>query len=693
MSANKNEKKFVNREISWLSFNERVLQEASDKSVPLIERIKFLGIYSSNLDEFFSVRVGTIKRMHDAGIKAKSILYGTPREILNEIQRIVIIQRDKFENIFTDITKELESKHIFFVNEMQLNREQSEFVKNYFDAEVRPRLVPLMLNYIPTFPYLKNQVIYLAVYLWRSTAEEKPLYSLIELPANILPRFILLPNINKRRYIIMLDDIIRFGLKDIFANFQHERIEAFTIKLTRDAELEIDDDVRKSFFEKISKSLKQRKMGQPVRFVYDRNIPRDLLDFILRSLELSDFDNLIPGGRYHNARDFIKFPQMQLNLPSYKIKNNIMHRTIKQHNSIFDAIKENDILLYYPYHSFHHIIDLLREAAIDPKVKRIKMTLYRLARNSSIINALINASRNGKDVTVVIELQARFDEEANIEWTQKLEDYNVRILDGVPGLKVHSKLCLIDRIEDEGMIQYAYIGTGNFNESTAKIYADHGLLTVDNQITGEVHRLFKFLENNYKTYNYKHLLVAPLNMRTKLNFLIKNEMKNAKAGKQAYIYVKINSLVDTKIMEKLYKASQAGVKIKMIVRGICSLIPGVQGLSENIEIISIVDKYLEHSRIYIFCNDGNELFYISSADLMVRNLDNRVEVAAPIYDPMIQQELKELFNIQFKDNTKARIINKSRDNQYQKTKSLRKCRAQEDIYTFLEKLNSTPAKT
>lgn len=686
-------KKFVNREVSWLSFNERVLQEASDKSVPLAERIKFLGIYSSNLDEFFSVRVGTIKRMQDAGIKAKSILYATPHEVLNEIQRIVIIQRDKFESIFNDITKELENKRVSFINETQLNREQSNFVHHYFDSEVRPRLVPLMLNYIPTFPYLKNQVIYLAVYLWRTSIGEKPLYSLIELPANILPRFILLPGINKYRSIIMLDDIIRFGLRDIFSNFQHDRIEAFTIKLTRDAELEIDDDVRNSFFEKISKSLKQRKLGHPVRFVFDRNIPKDLLDFILRSLDLSTFENLIPGGRYHNARDFMKFPQSELNLPTYKTKAAIIHRSFRNHTSIFDAIHENDILLHYPYHSFHYIIDLLREAAIDPKVKRIKMTLYRLARNSSIINALINASRNGKEVTAVIELQARFDEEANIEWTQKLEDNNVRILDGVPGLKVHSKLCLIDRVEDDGTIQYAYIGTGNFNEATAKLYSDHGVLTANAQITGEVHRVFKFLENNYKTYNYKHLLVSPLNMRSKLNFLIKNEIKNAKAGKEAYMYLKMNSLVDTKIMEKLYKASQAGVKIKMIVRGICSLIPGIKGLSENIDIISIVDKYLEHSRIYIFCNEGHELVYISSADWMVRNIDNRVEVATPIYDATIQQELREFFNIQFKDNTKARIINKERDNQYQRNQSLRKFRAQEDIYTFLDKLHKLSDKS
>jgi len=680
--------KFINREISWLSFNDRVLQEAQDKSVPLLERIKFLGIYSSNLDEFFSVRVGTIKRMIDAGIKAKSILYGTPREILNEIQRIVIIQRDIFESTFNDINRELEKKRVYFVNEKELNQEQAQFTNDYFESEVRPRLVPIMLNYVPTFPYLKNQVIYLAIYLSRAMTGKKPLYSLIELPANILPRFLLLPDINRRKYVIMLDDIIRFGLKDVFATFEHDSIAAYTIKLTRDAELEIDDDVRKSFFEKISKSLKQRKLGQPVRFVYDREMPKDLLNFILKSLELTSFDNLIPGGKYHNARDFIKFPSLDLQLPKNPKRNSIPNKLIVRSNSLFSSIKENDVLLHYPYQSFHYIIDLLREAAIDPQVKSIKMTLYRVAKKSSVINALINASRNGKQVTVVLELQARFDEEANIGWTQKLEEQNVRILDGVPGLKVHSKLCLIERLENECITKYAYIGTGNFNESTATIYSDHGLLTVDNNITNEVHRVFKFLENNYKTYNFKHLLVSPFNLRSKLNSLIKNEIKNAKAGKEAYLHIKINNLVDTKLVEKLYKASQAGVKIKMIIRGICSLVPGIEGLSENIEIFSIVDKYLEHSRIYIFCNDGDELFYISSADWMVRNLDNRVEVSTPIYEPTIKQELKDFFNIQLKDNTKSRIIDKERNNQYRKNTYIRKFRAQEDIYTYLKKLNS-----
>ncbi len=677
-------RKYINREVSWLSFNARVLQEAADPMVPLIERLKFMGIYSSNLDEFFSVRVGTLKRMDDAGIKAKAILGGSPRKILNEIQRIVLSQRDNFDRIFTDLQKALQKEHIYFVNEQQLSPEQAEFVQAYFQTEVRPRLVPIMLNGLPAFPYIKNQVIYLAIHLAKNRIHNEVQYALIEVPANVLPRFLVLPRIGQKKYIILLDDVIRFGLKDIFALFEFDSIHAYTIKLTRDAELDIDDDVTKSFYEKISNSLKQRQKGQPVRFVYDRTMPKDLLQFILKQNRLTNFENLISGGRYHNARDFMNFPNIDSCLPQYEKKPALLHKDVQRHRSIFSAIREKDILVHYPYQSFSHIIDLLREAAIDPKVTSIKITLYRLAKKSSVINALLNASRNGKQVTVVMELQARFDEEANIQWTQKLEDEDIRLLDGVPGLKVHCKLCLISRKEGDELKHYSYIGTGNFNEQTSKIYSDHALLTADDRITGEVNKVFKFLENNYRTYNYKHLLVSPFYMRKRLNKYIKNEIKNAKAGLPAYIHMKLNSLVDRDLIDLLYQASQAGVKIKMIVRGICSLVPGVPGMSDNIEVYSILDKYLEHSRISIFCNGGKEKFYISSADWMVRNLDNRVEVAVPIYDPDIQQEFRDFMDIQFSDVTKARIINSKQDNAYRRSSHRQKHRAQEDIYEYLK---------
>ncbi len=676
-------KKYISREISWLSFNDRVLQEAADPKVPLMERFKFLGIYSSNLDEFYSVRVGTLRRVIKEKIKVKAELGANPTALLNKIQKIVLEQRDKFDDIFTRLKKDLENQKIFIIDEMQLNQEQQEFVKTYLEQEVRPRLVPIMVNEHSPFPYLKNRIIYLAVYMIHRQVPVEKKFALIEVTADILPRFVKLPPIEDRKFIIMLDDIIRFGLRDIFAIFDFDDISAYTIKLTRDAEITIDDDVTISFFEKISKSIKQRKMGLPVRFVYDREMPEDLLEFILEKNNLKKFENLNPGGRYHNARDFVNFPNVGSSRLEYPKIQPLLHPNIGTYRSILQAIKDQDLLLHYPYQSFHHFIDLLREAAIDPNVISIKITLYRVAQKSNVVNSLINASQNGKSVTVVMELQARFDEEANIYWTKKLEEADIHLIDGVPGLKVHSKLCLITRMENGKKVHYGSVGTGNFNESTARVYSDHTLFTSDKRITGELVRVFEFLEKTYKSFSYKHLLVSPFYMRKRLLKMIKNETRNARAGKEAYIYLKLNSLVDQEMIKKLYRASQAGVKIRMIVRGICSLVPGIKDVSENIEVISIVDKYLEHSRILIFANDGDEKIYLSSADWMVRNLDNRVEVAVPVYHPEIQKEIKQFLEIQFQDTVKARIINQNQDNTYKKGTGT--YQAQNDIYHSLDR--------
>lgn len=674
----------VNREISWLSFNARVLQEAADPSTPLIERLRFLGIFSSNLDEFFRVRVGSLKRMITAGVKAKAAFGGSPKKILKEIHDIVLVQRARFDYIFPEVYKELGKKQIFVINEKDLTADQADFVRSYFRREVRPRLVPIMLDSQIEFPYLRNQVIYLAIHLSKKDDPKSTRYALIEVPADILPRFIALPETGRKKYIIMLDDIIRFGLSEIFAIFDHDTAVAYTIKLTRDAELDIEDDITKSAFEKISKSIKQRITGQPVRFVYDRNMPKDLLNLVLGELNLLDFDNVISGGRYHNAKDFIGFPRIGDAELSYDKCAPIRHPQIERHSSLFKAIREGDILLHYPYHSFDHTLDLLREAAIDPKVTAIKMTLYRVASNSNIVNALVNAIRNGKEVSVLIELKARFDEEANIHWTKTLEEAGAHLLDSVPGLKVHAKLCLITRREGKKSAKYAVISTGNFNESTARIYSDHSLLTSEKNVTYEVDRVFRFLENNYKTYTYKHLIVSPFYMRKRFTKFIKNEIKNAQAGKPAYIDIKVNSLVDETMIDWLYQASQAGVKIRMIVRGICSLVPGVKGKSENIEVISIVDKYLEHSRLFVFRNNGDEQYFLSSADWMIRNLDNRVEVATPVYDKKIQAELRTFFDIQWRDNSKARIINQAQDNTMRENNGAAKSRAQVEIYDYLK---------
>lgn len=684
--------KYINREISWLSFNERVLQEAADPSVPLNERLRFLGIYSSNLDEFFRVRVGTLKRMVKAGIKGEGEFSGSPKKTLAKIQEIVIGQRQKFDQIFTDLNRELEKERIFILNEKELNEHQERFVHDYFVQEVRPTLVPVMLDSVSQFPYLKNQVIYLVINMSRNEDPQNVKYALIEVPADLLPRFILLPSIGRNKYIIMLDDVIRFRLPDIFAIFEFDRFDAYTIKLTRDAELEIEDDVIHSLFEKISKSVKQRVTGQPVRFVYDREVPQKLLDFVLEQTNLKKFDNIIPGGRYHNARDFIKFPNVGLSRLEYAKQPSLPHPAIAKHRSLFEAIRERDILLHYPYQSFQYTIDLLREAAIDPKVTSIHMTLYRVAKHSNVVNALINAMRNGKSVSVLLELKARFDEEANIHWTQQLEEEGAHMLESVPGLKVHAKLCLITRKEGKKQSRYAIVGTGNFNESTAKIYSDHALFTANKAITREVAHVFEFLNDHYKTHSYKHLFVSPFCMRKKIQKLIKNEIKNAKGGKEAYIYLKLNNLVDPRLIGKLYEASQAGVQIKMVIRGICSLVAGVEGFSENIEAVSIVDKYLEHSRMFIFCNAGDEKYYISSGDWMGRNLDNRVEVAVPIYDKTLQQELKGYSSIQLQDNQKARIINQDLNNTYRNGVADVQLRAQEETFTFLNRTYSSYAE-
>ncbi|WP_370571781.1 polyphosphate kinase 1 [Methanomethylovorans sp.] len=675
--------KFVNREISWLSFNERVLQEAADPSLPLLERLKFLGIFSSNQDEFFSVRVGTVHRMIDAGVKSSEIIGDSPKKTMKMIHKRVLQLRDRFDEIFIELEKELEKANISIINETELSPQQQDFVRDYFISKVRPRLVPIMFRELRKFPYLKNQAIYLAIAMYKYRDPQDFNYALIEVPADVLPRYLPLPSDTDTQYIIMLDDIIRFGLTNIFSIFDYDSIIAYTIKLTRDAELDIDDDVMKSFFEKISEGLKQRERGEPVRFVYDREIPEDLLHIILEGLKLKNFENIVPGGRYHNARDFMNFPDVGTSSLLYEKSKQIRHPDLPVNRSVLDVIHSKDVMLCYPYHSFDHMIDLLREAAIDPNVTDIKMTFYRVAKNSNVVNALINAVKNGKSVTVVIELQARFDEMANIYWTQKLEEAGATIIDGVPGLKVHAKLCEITRMENDIPVSYACIGTGNFNEATAHVYSDHSLLTSNPAITKEVKHLFDFFEHTYKHISYDHLIVAPHYMRNKIYRLINIEIRNARTGKKAYMYLKMNNLVDRRMIEKLYDASQAGVKIRMVIRGICSLVPGIKGLSENIAITSIVDKYLEHSRVFIFCNGGDEKYFISSADWMVRNLDRRVEVAVPIYDISIQKELKQFMETQFADNTKARIINKEQNNKYVKrnlSSDIR--RSQDELYTF-----------
>jgi polyphosphate kinase len=656
--------KTINRDLSWLSFNERVLQEAIDTKVPLIDRMRFLGIFSNNQDEFFKVRVATIKRMIDLGYDPKQLDEENPKKNIIRIQEKVIQLQSKFLDAFDSIIQGLEKENIFLINEKQLNDIQAQFVDDYFDANILPFLSPIMLNNVDKFPYLKDKSIYFAIKITSNNPDISTEYALMDIPSPMLNRVILLPSVGEKKYIIFIDDVIRYCLKDLFAIFNFDNFEAYTIKLTRDAELDIDSDLSKSFLEKISEGVSERSKGQPVRFVYDRQIPKDLLQYIIQKLKFDNYDTVIPGSRYHNFKDFMSFPNIGGSHLEFEPTPPVDHPQIKRHQSIIQLIAKQDIMLHYPYQKFDHFVDLLREASMDPKVRTIKITLYRVSKNSKVINALINAARNGKQVIVVIELQARFDEKSNIYWSKKLEEVGATILFGIKALKIHCKLVQISRKEGKTLQNYSIISTGNFHEGNASVYTDVALFTCDKRITSEVERVFQFFDNPYWNYDYKYLLISPLYMRRKFIRLIDNEIKNAKAGKDAYMLLKINNLVDTNMVKKLYEANNAGVKIKLLVRGICCIRPGLPGLSENISATSIVDKFLEHSRVFVFCNNNDELYYISSADWMTRNLDHRVEVTCPVFDDNIKKELRKLLEIQLSDNVKARILNDIQDNQY-----------------------------
>ncbi|CAN5276871.1 polyphosphate kinase 1 [soil metagenome] len=675
----------INREISWLAFNERVLMEAADPTVPLIERLRFLGIFSNNQDEFFRVRFATIKRIVNFNIKNSGILGGSPTEILQQIRDITRKHRFLFEETYSKIKSELEKEGVNFVNEKDLTPEQGTFVKQYFDDKVRPVITPIMVDQLNDWPVLNERHIYLAVKMSNSANKDKARYSFIEVPTNVRSRFLVLPEEKGKKYIILLDDVIRYNLRQIFYLFETDELSAYTIKVTKDAELDIDNDVSSSFIDQLAKSLKKRHVATTVRFIYDEEMPPEFLEFLRGKFNVSTEDSVVAGGRYHNFKDFIDFPDLGLRHLRYKHIHPLSHKYLKPYTSIIQTIAKKDTLLHLPYQAFHHVTDFLQEAAIDPKVTHIYITLYRVSRVSAVVNALINALRNGKKVTVVMELQARFDEENNIYWANRLQEEGAHLIPGVKSLKVHCKLLLIKRKDKGSETLYANIGTGNFNEMTARLYTDKSFFTADPQITREVAKLFEFFDNNLKIFRYKHLLVSPFFLRKRLYELIANEIKFAKKGKPAFIWIKVNGLIDIGMIQKLYDASNAGVKIRLIVRGVCALIPGVKGMSENIEAISVVDRFLEHSRIYMFGNGGAQSHYISSADWMTRNLDHRIEVACPIYDLSLRKELSEVFEIQWKDNTKARLHNGAKSHEYRKKKRGQKNgREQEDIYNYLK---------
>jgi len=688
---------YIDREKSWLCFNARVLQEAADPTVPLLDRLRFLGIFSNNLDEFFRVRFAAIRRLSLSGQTGEKVLGGiSSQQLLKDITEIVIKQQSESLRILNIIEKELESEGVFIINENEITKDQESFLNDFFIQKVSPALVTIILNDLAEFPILKDTSGYLAVKmvmksnqsdnkssLFGLKKQKKEIrYAVIEIPKTI-NRFVELPSNGTKKYIILLDDVIRYNLNKIFTIFDYESIQAHMIKITRDAQLEIDSDLSKSIVEKISESVRDRRIGEPVRFIYDQSIEKDTLKFFLEKMNIDATDSIIPGGRYHNRRDYMDFPNLGRFDLLYQSKTPLPVEGLNLEGSILQKISTKDYLINAPYQSFSYLIKFLREAALDPKVVSIKITLYRLAKNSQVISSLINAAKNGKKVVVQIELQARFDEASNISYAEQMQTEGIELIFGIKGLKVHSKICVIERLEDNKIKRYGFISTGNFNESTAKVYTDVTLFTCHQQILKDAAKVFDFFEVNYRVHRYKHLVVSPHYTRNKFYKLIDREIMHALSGKETYINLKMNSLSDYRMIDKLYDASRAGVKIKLIIRGICCLIPGVPGMSENIEAISIVDNFLEHTRLFIFGNNGKPEVYISSADFMTRNIDARVEVSCPIYDEDIKKELIDSFDVGWKGNVKARLHSEKLDNKYRiRNENERIFRAQIETYNY-----------
>ncbi|HAS6030365.1 polyphosphate kinase 1 [Vibrio vulnificus] len=685
------DKFYIEKELSWLSFNERVLQEAADKTVPLIERIRFLGIFSNNLDEFYKVRFSDVKRR--ILINREQGGNDISKHLLSKMQSKALKLNERFDELYNELIRDMARRHIFLVNESQLDEAQQKWIVKYFRKEVLPHITPLMLtDEIDVLQFLKDEYAYIAVELKK---QEQSKYALLEIPTDHLPRFIMVPEQKgkRKKTIILLDNIIRFCLNDIFRGFfDYDELNGYAMKMTRDAEYDLRHEVEYSLLEQMSEGLSQRLTALPVRFVYERDMPEDMLKYLCYKLKISHYDSLIPGGRYHNFKDFIAFPNVGRDYLENKPLPPLACADFEGYANAFDAIRNQDILLHYPYHSFEHITELVRQASFDPKVVSIKINVYRVAKNSRLMNSLIDAVHNGKRVTVVVELQARFDEEANIEWSKLLTDAGVHVIFGVPGMKIHAKLLLITRREEQGFVRYAHIGTGNFHERTARIYTDFSLLTADQELAAEVRGVFSYIMNPFRPIKFRHLIVSPRNSRSQLYRLLDREIHNAQAGKKASITLKVNNLVDKGLISKLYAACSAGVKIRMIIRGMCSLVPGLEGISENIEIISIIDRFLEHPRVLVVHNDGDPQVFISSADWMERNIDNRIEVMSPVRDARIKQRIIDILSIQFTDTVKARRIDKEMSNNYVERGNRKKIRSQIAIYDYLKNVEKHTRK-
>ncbi|MEM1442543.1 MAG: polyphosphate kinase 1 [Verrucomicrobiota bacterium] len=675
------EKDFRSKETSWLSFNARVLQEAADPEVPLYERIKFLGIYSSNLDEFFRVRVATLKRLASLGDQWKVLDIPNPNETLRKIKRLVTTQAEQFNEAYAQVRKDLEASNVKLIDETQVPSDLKSYLTEYFRSEVSPHIFPIILKSASKLPQLKDLPMYLAVRAQKSDGTGRPMHALIEIPGN-LPRFILLPKSSSTQLVMYLDDVIRFGLREIFATVPYDSFESYAIKFTRDSELEFDDDFTESFYEKLEESLKAREEGLPVRANFDENFPKPFLNLVLRKLNLARSDSLYPGARYHNRRDLLSFPKIGKKGMFYKKSEPVPVKTIKKKAGLFASIRKRDILIHVPYQPFRHLITLLQEASIDPLVQRIQVTQYRLAKTSCIAGALQAAARNGKEVFVLVEPQARFDEEANIKWASRYRDAGVQVQLGVQGLKVHSKMMLITRKESGRDRFYSVLGTGNFNEDTADIFADHMLFTYHQELGEDVSKVFSFFRRSYQPPKLDHLLAAPFDLRDFLRVRIDAEIENHNAGKPSGISIKVNNFSDVETNNLIRRAAEAGVPVRLIVRSMFSL---VMKDEDSIEAISIVDRYLEHSRMLIFENGGSPRVFLSSADFLPRNFDTRVETIFPVLDKKLNAQLREYFHIQWRDNTKARILDPVLSNRYrERKKDEPTVRAQYEIESYLK---------
>ena len=669
---------FKNRELSWLDFNERVLQEAADITVPLIERLRFIGIFSNNLDEFYKVRYATVKRLALSKERVKKFYKGeNAKDLLNLITERAIELQNRSNLILDFILKDLEKENIFIVDEQAIPKDSISYIESFFSDKIQPKLKIVLLNEKDDFPQLSESSCFLII---KVESKNKNLnYAIIQFPDEF-ERFIVIKN-QDVKYVIMIDDIIRYHLFEIFKIFNPSNISANMIKFSRDAELDFDDDISKSYLEKISQSVKDRLKGDPLRFVYDKEIDPNTLKFLLEKMNInSEIDSVIPGGKYHNKKDYMNFPILNNDLAYDKIEQLVI-KDFYKHKTVFESIDERDFLVHTPFHKFNHILTFLSEASIDPEVKRICITIYRLSKLSSVANTLINAAKNGKEVVVQIELQARFDETNNIDYAKLMQDQGVKLIFGIPTLKVHAKVCVVEKLINNKILKYGFISTGNFNESTAKIYTDFTIFTSNQSLLDEISNVFEFFNFNYKKFKYEKLIISPYNTKNFFKSLIKNEIKNAKSGKDAFIKIKLNNITNYEMVKELYKAAEEGVKIYLVVRGICCLIPDQKNTHNNIELISIVDKFLEHTRMFIFCNNGKNKTYISSADWMTRNLDNRVEVTIPIEDEKISNQLNDIFSIYWNDNQKSRYVNSENNNEYRKNE-LGIVRSQSQVYNY-----------